>query len=161
MLISPENTFTEASRMTLDPICGHHGPASLTQIINHHALSLMGLPWRLRGKESACQRRSRGFDPWFRKIPWRRKWQPTAVFLPGKSHGQRNLAGYSSWGLKRVGHDWSNLNNSSSLLLAGILVKSSGPQGCFSPPCIPDQVIETLGPCFPRGSWRKGTNQQT
>ena len=44
MLISPENTFTEASRMMLDPICGHHGPASLTQIINHHALFLMGLP---------------------------------------------------------------------------------------------------------------------
>ena len=35
------------------------------------------------------------FDPWVRKIPWRRKWQPTPVFLPGKSHGQRSLAGYS------------------------------------------------------------------
>ena len=33
------------------------------------------------------------FDPWVRKIPWRRKWQPTAVFLPGESHGQRRLAG--------------------------------------------------------------------
>ena len=40
-----------------------------------------------------------GFDPWVvRKIPWRRKQQPTPVFLPGKSHGQRSLAGYSSWG---------------------------------------------------------------
>ena len=39
------------------------------------------------------------------KIPWRRKWQPTPVFLPGKSHGQRSLAGYSPWG-KRVGCDW-------------------------------------------------------
>ena len=36
-----------------------------------------------------------GFDPWVRKIPWRRKWQPTPVFLPRKSHGQRSLAGYS------------------------------------------------------------------
>ena len=36
-----------------------------------------------------------GFDPWFRKIPWKRKWQPTPVFLPGESHGQRSLAGYS------------------------------------------------------------------
>jgi len=35
------------------------------------------------------------FDPWVRKIPWRRKWQPTPVLLPGESHGQRNLAGYS------------------------------------------------------------------
>ena len=36
-----------------------------------------------------------GFDPWVRKIPWRRKWQSTPVFLPGESHGQRSLAGYS------------------------------------------------------------------
>ena len=39
------------------------------------------------------------------KIPWRRKWQPTPVFLTGKSHGQRSLVSYSSWGLKKVGHD--------------------------------------------------------
>ena len=37
------------------------------------------------------------FDPWVRKISWRRKWQPTPVFLPGKSHGQRSLADYSPW----------------------------------------------------------------
>ena len=36
--------------------------------------------------------------PWVRKIPWRRKWQPAPVFLPGKSHGQRSLVGHSSWG---------------------------------------------------------------
>ena len=42
------------------------------------------------------------FDPWVRKIPWGRKWQPTPVFLPGKSHGQRSLAGYNLWGHKRV-----------------------------------------------------------
>ena len=40
----------------------------------------------------------RGFDTWVRKIPWRRKWQPTPVFLPGESHGQRRLAGYSPQG---------------------------------------------------------------
>ena len=39
-----------------------------------------------------------GFDPWDGKIPWRRAWQPTLVFLPGASHGQRNLEGYSPWG---------------------------------------------------------------
>ena len=43
-------------------------------------------------------------DPWVGKILWRRKWQPTPIFLPGKSHGQRDLAGYSPWGGKRVGH---------------------------------------------------------
>ena len=43
-----------------------------------------------------CRRlRRHGFNPWFRKIPWRRAWQPTPIFLPGKSHGQRSLAGYS------------------------------------------------------------------
>ena len=40
------------------------------------------------------------FDPWVRKILWRRKWQPTSVFLPGKTHGQRSLVGYSPWGHK-------------------------------------------------------------
>ena len=43
-----------------------------------------------------------GFDPWVGKIPWRRAWQPTPVFLPGESHGQRNLAGYSPWGHKEL-----------------------------------------------------------
>ena len=41
-----------------------------------------------------------GFDPWVGKIPWRRAWQRTPVFLPGESHGQRSLAGHSSWGQK-------------------------------------------------------------
>ena len=41
-----------------------------------------------------------GFDLWVGKIPCRRKRQPTVVFFPGKCHGQRSLAGYSSWGLK-------------------------------------------------------------
>ena len=44
------------------------------------------------GKEFACPCRRCEFDPWVRKIPWRRKWQLTPVFLPGKSHGQRSLA---------------------------------------------------------------------
>ena len=53
-----------------------------------------GFPWCLSGKELPCQyrrRRRRGFDPWVRKIPWRRKWQPTPVFLPGEFHEQRSL----------------------------------------------------------------------
>ena len=48
---------------------------------------------------------SGGLDPWVGKIPWSRKWQPTPVFLPGKSHGQRSLVGYSPRDGKRVGHD--------------------------------------------------------
>ena len=42
------------------------------------------------------------FDPWVRKFSWRRKWQPTPVFLPGEFHEQRSLAGYSPWGCKEL-----------------------------------------------------------
>ena len=46
-----------------------------------------------------CRRlKRRGFHPWVRNIPWRRKWQPTPVLLPRKFHGQRSLVGYSPWG---------------------------------------------------------------
>ena len=53
------------------------------------------------GKEIRLQcfrHRRRMFDPWVWKIPWRRAWQPTLVFLPGESYGQRSLTGYSPWG---------------------------------------------------------------
>ena len=46
------------------------------------------LPWWLSGKESTCQCRRHRFNLCIRKIPWRRKWQPTPVFLPGESHGR-------------------------------------------------------------------------
>ena len=59
----------------------------------------------LSGKESTCQCRRYRFDPWFGKTPQRRKWQPSPVFLLGKSHGQRGLAGYSPWGSQRVRDD--------------------------------------------------------
>ena len=60
----------------------------------------MMLPCWLSGKESACQCKRQEFDPWVRKIPCRRKWQATPVFLPGEFHGHRSLAGYSPWGHK-------------------------------------------------------------
>ena len=63
------------------------------------------LPRWLSGKKkkkSSCQCK---FNPWVRKIPWRRKGQPTPVFLPGKSHEQRRLAGYGPWTQKGVGSD--------------------------------------------------------
>ena len=52
---------------------------------------------------SCLQCRRHGFDPWVRKIPWRRTWLPTPVFLSGESHGQRILAGYSPQGHKEPG----------------------------------------------------------
>ena len=60
---------------------------------------LEDVPGGSDSKESACNAE---FDPCVRKIPWRRKWQPTPVFLPGESHGQRNLVGYNLWGHKEL-----------------------------------------------------------
>ena len=63
---------------------------------------LTGLPRWLSGKESACQHRRYGFNPWVGNIPWRRKWQHTPVFLPRKYHRQKSLAGYSPQGHKEL-----------------------------------------------------------
>ena len=61
--------------------------------------TMPGLPWWLSAKEFTCQCRRHRFDPLARKIPWRKKWQPTLVFLLGKSHGLQSM------GLQRVGHN--------------------------------------------------------
>ena len=71
--------------------------------------------WWLDGKEFECQCRTCEFNPWSRVIPWRRKWQPTPITLPGKPHGfsieksmgipWRSLAGYSPSGCERVAQD--------------------------------------------------------
>ena len=63
-------------------------------------IKLIGLPWWLRWWRICLQCNRTGFEAWVRKIPWRRKWQPTPIFLPGKSHEQRSLAGYSPWDRK-------------------------------------------------------------
>ena len=64
--------------------------------LNWTELLWEGLPWWFSGKESAWLCWKCGFDLWVGKIPWRRKWQPTLVFLPGKSYEQRSLVGYSA-----------------------------------------------------------------
>ena len=79
------------------------------------ATTLGGFPGGTNGKESTCQgRRCKrcGFDPWVEK-GMRRAWQPTPVFLPGESHGQRSLAGYSPWGRKEsdTSEWWSGSSN--------------------------------------------------
>ena len=67
------------------------------------SLNIKRLLW-IKGKPTCqCRRCKRlKFDPWVGKILWRRKWQPTPVFFPEKSHGQRNLTGYSPWGCKEL-----------------------------------------------------------
>ena len=74
------------------------GSQDTTKQLNNKNKMILGFPSGTGGKESGCQWRKhkrRGFDPWVWKIPWRRKWQPTPVFLPGESYGQRSLEGYS------------------------------------------------------------------
>ena len=89
----------------LDPL----GQKHLCHVLNLYSLTLgelivtnyllntrQGFPWWLSGKEFTCQCRRHGFDSWVWKIPGRKKYKNTPVFLPGKSHGQRSLVGYSS-----------------------------------------------------------------
>ena len=83
--------------------CQSHSSFSLW--IFSSALGTKGFPSDSVVKESACQYRRHGrcgFNPWVRKMAWKRKWQPTPVFLPGKSHGQRSLVGYCPWGCKEL-----------------------------------------------------------
>ena len=72
---------------------------------NHHHYLFRGFPGGavVKNRPQCRGRRRCGFDPWVRKIPWKKKWQPDLVFLPGKFHGQRSLVGYSPWG-RRVRH---------------------------------------------------------
>ena len=93
------------------------------QWISSSSLSFRKAPWNLQivlttllklprshsGKESACQCRRctrLKFDPWVRN-PWRRKWQPSPVVVPGKSHGPEEPGWLQSIGSQRVGHDWA------------------------------------------------------
>ena len=65
--------------------------------------SVLNFPGGTSGKNppaSAGREKRLRFDSWVGKIPWRRAWQPTPVFLPGASHGQRSLVGYRPQGLK-------------------------------------------------------------
>ena len=85
---------------------GAGGQSLLSVLGNDFLSSLLGgppirLPWWLRvgGGVVCLQCRRPGFNPWVRNIPWRSKWQPTPVVLPGKSHGQRNLVGYTVHGV--------------------------------------------------------------
>ena len=96
------NRVKSNNKMILDHLRGFHGGAS--------------------GKEYSCQsRRCKRceFNPWVRKIPWRRKWYRTWVFLPGKFLGQRSLEGYSPWGATKTWtrlSDWTHIEINFKLL---------------------------------------------
>ena len=105
----PEFAQTHVLGVAIQPSCTLSSPSppaftlsqlqGLFQWVSLWPLTI-GLPRWLSGKESTCQcRRLKrcGFNPWVRKISWNKKWQPTPVFLPEKSHGQRSLGGYSPY----------------------------------------------------------------
>ena len=97
VLPAPYTTFE-----SLLPWCFIHDSALPVVLILHlcHWPCIMGLPWWLSWQRIHMQCRRCWFDPWLGTIPWRRKWQCTPVFFPGKSHGQRSLEGYNPQGRK-------------------------------------------------------------
>ena len=95
--------------------------------------STAGLSWWLSGIESTCQCRRQGFKPWVGNICWRRKWQPTPVFLSRKSHGQRRLADLQSMGSQKSQTRLKQLNNRTSHCVHTTPMTHSpvgGPAGC-------------------------------
>ena len=92
------------------------------------------------GREPACRcwrLKRRMLNPWVRKIPWRRKWQPTPVFLPGEIPWTEEPGGLQSMGLHRVGHDRNNLAHST----------------CASMDCVPRDVLRALKLDFLLCTW--------
>ena len=86
--------------------CRRHGFDLWSRKISHvweplsPCTTTLGLLWWLRQERICMQPRRPRFDLWVGKIPWRRKWQPAPVFLPGEFQGQRILVGCSPWGHK-------------------------------------------------------------
>ena len=101
----PGDDFCQNS--SLLPIClGWPCKAWLIASLSYaNSSAMIRLPRWLSGKESACHCRRCKFNPFVRKIPWRWKCQPTPVFLPWKSYGQRSLGGCSPW----VAKSWTRL----------------------------------------------------
>ena len=102
-----------------------------------------GFPGGSDSEESASYTGDPDSIPGLGKIPWRKKWQPTPVFLPGESHRQRSLVGYSPWG-RRVRHDWvtnththTHTHMSFWASLLAQLVKN--------PPAIQETLVRFLG----------------
>ena len=124
----------------------------------------IGLPWWLRWQRIRLQCKRPRFDPWVRKIPWRREWLPTPVILPGESHGQRSLGGYSPWShtesdvteqLNTEGHSYYPLSDSKlELFLFSSEHPLLGRQLPARPPSTPPNRSTLL--CSPMVTWEDG-----
>ena len=98
------------------------------------------------GLKNCLQCRRPGFDPWVRKILWRRKWQTTPVFLPGEFCGQRRLVGYSPWG-RRVRHDW--VTNTATTITTTSSNWSVGSANIIPSPYVMENFYSSLArPCL-------------
>ena len=115
MKVKSESEVAESCPTLHDPMDGSPPGSSI------HGITCIINRW-LSGKESSCQCRKRSFDPWVGKIPWRRKWQPTPVFLPGESHGQRSLVGYtpSKVAFRPKSDEWNKAGHRIILKSAGL-----------------------------------------
>ena len=113
------------------PSEGSGSLSHLLHTVTRLAECSQSLPVWLSGKESTCPCRRRELDPWYGKIPCRRKRQPTPVFVPGKSHGQRNLVGYGPWGHKRVRHNRATKEQQQQYI--SLTHPRSQPEGCWEP----------------------------
>ena len=87
------------------PHSNHIG--SFVTVFYYLYLKNTGVPWWLRRWRIRLQCGRPGFNPWVGKIPWKRTWQPTPVFLPGESPQTEEPGGLQSMGSQKVGHDWA------------------------------------------------------
>ena len=107
-------------------------PLVCVSAVQWELVKFWGFPGGSDNKESVCNAGRPRFTPWVGKIPWRRKWEPTRVFLPGEVHGQRSLLGYSPWD-HIIGLDWlaltyllnlevTNMNKNTLLSVEGTII---------------------------------------
>ena len=99
--------------------------------------SCMWLPQWLSSKESTCSVGDTGLIPGSGRFPWRRKWQPTPVVLPGESHGQRNLVGCTQWSPKRVGHNLATKQQQNNSCICSQFQNWLAPLMCMDPLLLP------------------------
>ena len=159
---SPQHQFSEARALThLEKSIHPASPCGdwLLGDVWQHMQTAWGFQGGASGKEPTCQRRRRqrrGFHSWVRMIPWRRAWQPTPVFMPRESHGQKawESDGLCSIRPQRVGQDWSNLAHTNADSLgcdewgrwrrSCSLLASNG-----WGPGLPMKILEGTGQCPP------------
>ena len=139
--------------MFVELICEKHSfiPITISPHVDRVIISMimyqLGLLWCFSGKESTCVQETgrQGFNAWVGKILWRKKWQPASVFLPGKFHGQRSLAGWQY--SPQVAKSWTQASKLAphSQSLDSNLLPSQSPGHCLSskPFLLPFQVPPT------------------